>query len=511
MPLLGNQVQAKAEIIQALTENQDNSYWLAGEPGVGKTYITSSVCHDWLENHPNHHILIISPSNVIKKWHHVLKEYNPDVQIVKLTAKNINEHPADISILSNHNLKLLEKLDNHNFQFVAYDEFHEVQPGHRNFDRIAKFLNRDNENYNNARNYHPALLAITGTVFNQEYKKLLELIKMTNPSIYDRNDNGHQLHNIFKLNIFINQIWQYIATTINLKNVNTSLHKVEISQDIMPINLISLTNEEKAFYNFVQSRYAQINNSQTDYAADLLDFPSDDQFLTKHTRRVSKKPNVYEISQPKNTDYMLANICNILKTTGSNQYDHMPRKNNYIAALTLNKITLTNTHKFNQLKQIIKTNPDQSILVLLNSNSHLKRLEKAINQMTIRQTAILNPRTSPTQRANVINNFLNTGNDRIMIANANTIKTGIDLNSVNIIVWYQLLNNLSDILQTQRRAQRLNSHDNSKVYYLAYKDTTQEDLIEQLSKSNTNNAGAYGARSTDALSQLKGILFDQFQ
>lgn len=506
MPLLGNQIQAKHDILNAFANNADNSYYLAGEPGVGKTYITSSTCHDWLENHPKHHILIISPSNVMQKWHKVLKEYNPDTKIVKISQGHVPIEPGDINILSNHNLSLLDEMDNQQYQFVAYDEFHEVQPDRTNFERISRFLNRDQFDINNPANYHPNLLAITGTVFSQEYRKLLRLIEMTNPTTY----YNHPLGNSFKLNEFINRVWQYISTTINLDNVKANLSRVEIKQDIMPIRLINLTAEEKAFYEFVQVRMRQIKPSQSGLGSDLLDFPSTDQFISKHTHRVAKK-SLYSIWNPTYEDYLLNTVNELQNNTQSQKYDRMPRKKEYIAALTLNKITLTNTHKFSQLKQIIDANQNQSILVLLNSSKHLSRLETAINEITDRQTAILNPHTKPTKRAQTINDFLNSDDDNIMLANANNIKTGIDLNSVNVIVWYQLLDNLSDILQTQRRAQRLNSQQNSKVYYLAYKDTEQEELIKQLSESNTNNASAYGSRSTDALSQLQGILFKDFR
>lgn len=65
-------------------------------------------------------------------------------------------------------------------------------------------------------------------------------------------------------------------------------------------------------------------------------------------------------------------------------------------------------------------------------------------------------------------------------------------------------------MQTQRRAHRLNSTKDSQVYYLAYQNTYQENLINHLSQSNTRNVAAYGTRSQDALSQLQGILFKQF-
>lgn len=190
---------------------------------------------------------------------------------------------------------------------------------------------------------------------------------------------------------------------------------------------------------------------------------------------------------------------------------NISRQESYVSALSLSEIKLTNSQKFNQLKQIIKDNDQQTILILLNGDQNLIRLAKAVKQATNRSVKTMNKNIKPNNRADFINDWLSADNQNILIANANHIKTGIDLNSVSVIVWYQLLPELADILQTQRRARRLSSKHDSKVHYLAYQDTYQENLIKELSKSNTNNAATYNWRSEDALSQLQGILFADFK
>lgn len=515
MPLLGQQQLIEDQIIDYFDQHHNTSLWLSGEPGVGKTYITSAYIENYLLNHPHHHVLVISPSTMTKKWQKVLSEYNPERLIQELKFKKNEletiEEPivpkADITILNNHHLTWLDQLNPDYFQLIVYDEFHEAQPGRKAFEHLESFFKRTA--------YRPNLLALTGTVFNLDPAKLIELIAFTNPvelTKYSRSLRSYESN--FALNRFINRLWQYISVTINLDNVEAQLSKQDVTQTIMPINLIPLSKEEQAFYEFVNARLNSIKAGKKQLASDLLDFPQDDQFINKYSNRRKTFADIdtadigtFDASLE---DYNLAEVSNLYAGTKRRVPRKFHRKKEYIAALTLNKIEITNTQKYQALQKILQNNPDQTVLILLNSSKHLTRLQKAVKTMTDRNVETLNPHSQPTKRAQIINDYLNQKSDNIMIANANSIKTGIDLNSVNIIVWYQLLPNLSDILQTQRRAHRLNSQEDSKVYYLAYKDTAEEKLIKNLSESNTRNAAAYSARSTDALSQLQGILFKEF-
>ena len=492
MPLLGHQKTAEQKICHYFNQHHNQACFLSGEPGVGKTYIASQFIHDYLTQRPHHRVLVVSPANVIKKWKQVLTEYNPQASIHRLTKKQPQVIDG-INLISNHDLTITDNIDNRNFNLLVYDEIHEIQAGRANYEHLSHLVTNHS--------YCPDILGLTGTIFNQDTSKLFELFKLTNPQACQdwRKFNESNMNNIVK---FINRFWQYVSVTINLANVNADLHKTEIEQKIMPIKLIPLTDEERAFYEFTSIRNRSLSNQGDKIASDLIDFPRNDQFITK--RRTKTKTNSLDSA------FTVLQEMHI-SMPDCDHIDKIPREEKYVSAISLSQINLTNTQKFNRVQAILKDNPHQTVLILLNGNQNLQRLAKAIQPATQRNVKVLNQHTAPTKRAQAINDYLNQCDSNIMIANANTIKTGIDLNSVNIIIWYQLLNNLSDILQTQRRAHRLSSEQESKVYYLAYQGTKQEKLISQLSQSNTRNASAYGKRSTDALSQLQGIMFKNFQ
>lgn len=95
-----------------------------------------------------------------------------------------------------------------------------------------------------------------------------------------------------------------------------------------------------------------------------------------------------------------------------------------------------------------------------------------------------------------------------MLINPLTISHGVDINTASQIIWYQLLSSLTTTIQTQRRIYRLSSTKNSLIHYLVYAETSQVDLIKDISNSYKNNAATYGTRTKDNLSKLTGILFE---
>ena len=491
MPLLGNQQEAVNQLLTYFKQHHNQGGFLSGENGVGKTYITSAFIHQYLKEHPRANFLIISPTHMLKKWQTVLTEYNPDVDIQQLKSKQ-NRLPAQITIVSNRQLSRTKEI-NKQINFIVYDEIHEVNPNRANYQHLENLIYQ---------NLKPNVLGLTGTVFSQSTRNLLKIIDLLRPDLYNNATNFG--FNINKINFFEKYIWQFVSVTINLHNVNAKLNKQDINQEIMPIHLIKLTTEEKMFYVLTRNRMNRLNKNGAQLAGELIDFPRTNQFVTKHTRKTHA--NSAEVRQTR--DLVLNQLDRNLRW--QNQ-PNISRQESYVSALSLSEIKLTNSQKFNQLKQIIKDNDQQTILILLNGDQNLTRLAKAIKQATNRPVKTMNKNIKPNNRADFINDWLNADNQNILIANANHIKTGIDLNSVSVIVWYQLLPELADILQTQRRARRLSSKHDSKVYYLAYQDTYQEKLIKELSKSNTNNAATYNWRSEDALSQLQGILFADFK
>jgi hypothetical protein len=97
---------------------------------------------------------------------------------------------------------------------------------------------------------------------------------------------------------------------------------------------------------------------------------------------------------------------------------------------------------------------------------------------------------------------------KICVVDPSKVTTGVDLYAEQC-VWYQLLPNVADVIQAQRRIRRLSSTTNSVVTYLLYENTYQEELANQLSNVSKFNAATYGVKQTDPLAQLTGFLLGE--
>ena len=75
-----------------------------------------------------------------------------------------------------------------------------------------------------------------------------------------------------------------------------------------------------------------------------------------------------------------------------------------------------------------------------------------------------------------------------------------------MIVWYQLLDKLDEVIQTNRRAYRLSSTKDSTVYFLVYGNTTQDDQLQTLANNYAANAIASGHQKDDPLAKLSDII-----
>ena len=55
---------------------------------------------------------------------------------------------------------------------------------------------------------------------------------------------------------------------------------------------------------------------------------------------------------------------------------------------------------------------------------------------------------------------------------------------------------------------RLDSGEDSKIYFLFYGETFQEEIIKQVSQSAIHNAANYNVRDTSNLAKMTHLLFE---
>lgn len=488
----------------------DHHLWISGEMGVGKTYIASALAREINAQR----VLIVSPETVTEKWEKVFQEFNPktDSHIYqpRKDAKTLLNQ-TNLTIVSHKNLfkfvvqqhRLLnnqpqeyfdERLKDHNrshyndfqhyhindneaidnvFQMMNYDliiidEIHTVRPTIQEYAALDYLF----------QSLTCPMLALTGTIFNQNLKNLNQLLYDFNPSLMNNFQGIYDAHYCLqKPASFYQQIWRYCAVQISLNNVEDLHRQDDIKQEIMPLNGIDLSLEQQAWIELVKANVTDRSDTYKNrIICRYLDRPTADQpAITSH--------HAY------NNNPILLNLPKEGKSF----------KKAFVS-MQLTPTKLEDTPKFKQVQTILQKYPDKT-LIFVEDRKLIKELASLLPN-----AAYLPNNLKKTKYSQYINDALNDGTD-IFIVTTNQISVGVDIDTANQIIWYQVPSDVAQIIQAQRRIYRLTSTKSSRIFYLFYKETHQEEIIKEVSQSAVHNAATYNVRQNDKLAQLTKILF----
>ena len=132
---------------------------------------------------------------------------------------------------------------------------------------------------------------------------------------------------------------------------------------------------------------------------------------------------------------------------------------------------LTETRKFKILESILENEPNETYLIVVNDYQSMKQLSEAlgINHLSKKET------TDALGYQDVIDSLFEKQN--VVIVPQDMIKSSLDLVQANRLIQYQLNSEISDIIQSQNRINRIGQTRETKAFYIAT-DTLQENIIE---------------------------------
>lgn len=145
----------------------------------------------------------------------------------------------------------------------------------------------------------------------------------------------------------------------------------------------------------------------------------------------------------------------------------------------INSPRLTDTHKFHVLKELLEKDKDETFLIVVNDFYAMKMLADALG------VAYLSKEKLKDEMAyqELLDGLFEK--QSIVIVTQDMIKSSLDLVQANRLIQYQLNTEVSDIIQTQNRINRIGQTRETKCYYIAA-DRLQNALIELFLDSYRN-------------------------
>ena len=245
----------------------------------------------------------------------------------------------------------------------------------------------------------------------------------------------------------------------------------------MPLNGIELSLEQQAWISIVQANVTDRGDTYKNRViCRYLDRPTEDQPTITSRRSIS-------------------NVTSNLNLPADSK--HFQKS---FISMQLTPTKLIDTPKFKQTQAILEKYPEKTLIFVED-----KKLIKDLAQHLPHADYLPN-NLKKAKYSQYINDALNDGTD-IFIVTTSQISVGVDIDTASQIIWYQVPNDVAQIIQAQRRIYRLTSTKSSRIFYLFYKATHQEEIIKEVSQSAVHNAATYNVRQNDKLAQLTKILF----
>lgn len=140
---------------------------------------------------------------------------------------------------------------------------------------------------------------------------------------------------------------------------------------------------------------------------------------------------------------------------------------------------LEDTDKFKVLEDILRREKNETHLIVVNDYYALKALSEALGIEYLTKDQLKNE----LEYQDILDELFEK--QSIVIVTQDMIKSSLDLVQANRLVQYQLNTEISDIIQTQNRINRIGQTRETRGYYIA-SDQLQENLIELFLESYRN-------------------------
>ncbi len=145
----------------------------------------------------------------------------------------------------------------------------------------------------------------------------------------------------------------------------------------------------------------------------------------------------------------------------------------------IKSVPLKETHKFHVLQELLEKDKDETFLIVVNDFYAMKALAEALGVSHLSKQEL----KDEMAYQEMLDALFEKQN--IVIVTQDMIKSSLDLVQANRLIQYQLNTEVSDIIQTQNRINRIGQTRETRCYYIAA-DRLQNALIELFLDSYRN-------------------------
>lgn len=170
-------------------------------------------------------------------------------------------------------------------------------------------------------------------------------------------------------------------------------------------------------------------------------------------------------------------------------------------------------NKEKKLQEIIQGELDEgrkSIVYVRDTGSSVEgrdvrpRLKKVLEDIGAKVAILDTSSTKTNRRSEWLRKKIEQEGYDVVIVSQELVRVGLDLLCTPTLIFYQFSWSLFTINQASRRAWRIGQNEECRLYYLAYKDSYQEQMAELIAMKNKAASAINGEVSSDGLSAMLG-------
>ncbi|MFC0273591.1 helicase-related protein [Metabacillus herbersteinensis] len=132
------------------------------------------------------------------------------------------------------------------------------------------------------------------------------------------------------------------------------------------------------------------------------------------------------------------------------------------------------------------------------------RLKKVLEDIGAKVTILDTSSTQTNRRSEWLKKKIENEGYDVVIVSQELVKVGLDLLCTPTLIYYQFSWSLYTINQSSRRSWRIGQDKECRLYYLAYKDSYQEQMAQLIAQKNKAASAINGKVSSDGLSAMLG-------